>query len=326
MKAITYSTYGPPEVLQLQEVAKPTPKDKEVLIRIHATTAMAADRALRKSKSPSSFGLFGPLRPGPVIPGQDLAGEIEAVGRKVTRFRKGDQVIGWSGLRLGTYAEYTCLPARGVLFIKPVNMTYEEAATLPVSGLDAVYLLRKANIQRGEKVLINGAGGNLGTYAVQIAKHFGAEVTGVDSTAKLDMLRSIGADHVIDYTQEDFTQSSEMYDVTFDVIGKASFSSIMNRLNLHGRYLTAVPQMSQIVRWRRMALRSSKKVVFWVPRTVGRYSEDYTLLKDLIEAGAIKAIIDRSYPLEQTAEAHWYVETGQKIGNVVLTLGCYVDN
>jgi NADPH:quinone reductase-like Zn-dependent oxidoreductase len=320
MKAITYSTYGPPGVLQLQEVAKPTPKDKEVLIRIHATTVTAADRALRKSKSPSSFGLFGLIRPGPVIPGQDLAGEIEAVGRKVTRFRKGDQVIGWSGLRLGTYAEYCCLPERGVLFIKPPNMTYEEATTLPVGGLDAVYLLRKANIQRGEKVLINGAGGSMGTYAVQIAKSFGAEVTGVDSTAKLDMLRSIGADHVIDYTQEDFTQSSDMYDVIFDVVGKASFSSIMNRLNLHGRYLTAVPQMSQIVRWQRMALRNSKKVIFWAPRAVSKYTEDFTFLKGLIEAGTIKAIIDRSYPLEQTAEAHRYVETGQKKGYVVLTL------
>jgi len=179
-------------------VAIPTPKNNEVLIRIRATTATAADYQLRSSKAPTAFSLFGLKQPGPIIPGQELAGEIEAVGRKVTRFRKGDQVIGWSGLRLGTYAEYTCLPERGVLFIKPANMTYEEAATLPVGGLDAVYLLRKANIQRGEKVLINGAGGNMGTYAVQIAKHFGAEVTGVDSTAKLNMLRSIGADHVVD--------------------------------------------------------------------------------------------------------------------------------
>jgi len=325
MKAITYSTYGPPEVLQLQDVAKPTPKDKEVLIRIHSTTVMATNNGAIRSKAPGADRSLRPRHPAVVIPGQDLAGEIESVGRKVTRFRKGDQVIGWSGFRLGTYAEYTCLPARGVLFIKPVNMTYEEAATLPVSGLDAVYLLRKANIQRGEKVLINGAGGNMGTYAVQIAKHFGAEVTGVDSIAKLDMLRSIGADHVIDYTQEDFTQSSEMYDVIFDVIGKASFSSILDRLNLHGRYLTAVPQMTQIVRWQWMARRSGKKVIFWALRTVGRHIEDYTFLKDLIEAGAIKAIIDRSYPLDQTAEAYRYVETGQKKGHVVLTLGCQVD-
>jgi NADPH:quinone reductase-like Zn-dependent oxidoreductase len=321
MKAITYSSNGSPGAFQLQEVAKPAPKDKEVLIRIHATTAMVMDLSHRKSKSPDSSGPFGVRQPGPIIPGQDLAGEIEAAGRKVTRFRKGDQVIGWSSFRLGTYAEYTCLPATGALFIKPVNMTYEAAATLPVSGLDAVFLLRKANIQHAEKVLINGAGGNMGTYAVQIAKHLGAEVTGVDSTAKLDMLRSIGADHVIDYTQEDFTQSSETYDVIFDVIGKRSYSSIMTRLNLHGRYLTAVPQMSQIIGWQWMRRRSNKRVVFWAPRTIGRYAEDFTYLKGLMESGTIKAIIDRCYPLEQAAVAHRYVETGQKMGNVVLTVG-----
>jgi NADPH:quinone reductase-like Zn-dependent oxidoreductase len=320
MKAMVYTHDGPPEVLQLQEVAKPTPKNNEVLIRIRATTATAADYQLRSSKTPAAFSLFGLKQPRPIIPGQDLAGEIEAVGRKVTRFRKGDQVIGWSGLRLGTYAEYMCLPERGVLFIKPANMTYEEAATLPVGGLDAVYLLRKANIQRGEKVLINGAGGSMGTYAVQIARHFGAEVTGVDSTAKLDMLRSIGADHVIDYTEEDFTQSSETYDVIFDVIGKSSFSSMMDRLNLHGRYLTAVPQMSQIFRGQWIGWRSGKKVIFWAPRTVGRYAEDFAFLKDLIEAGTVKAITDRCFSLEQAAEAHRYIESGHKLGHVVISV------
>jgi len=320
VKAIAYASCGPREVLQLQEVAIPTPKNNEVLIRIRATTATAADYQLRSSKAPTAFSLFGLKQPGPIIPGQELAGEIEAVGRKVTRFRKGDQVIGWSGLRLGTYAEYTCLPERGVLFIKPANMTYEEAATLPVGGLDAVYLLRKANIQRGEKVLINGAGGNMGTYAVQIAKHFGAEVTGMDSTAKLNMLRSIGADHVVDYTQEDFTQSSKPYDVIFDVIGKSSLSNIMDRLNLHGRYLTAVPQMSQIIRWQWSVRRSGKKVIFWAPRTVGRYTEDFAFLKGLIEGGRVRAIIDKCFPLEQTAEAHRYVESGHKLGHVVITV------
>jgi len=321
MKAITYSTFGSPEILQLQEVAKPTPKDKEVLIRIHATTATAVNYQFRSSKTPTAFSLSGLKQTGPIIPGQDLAGEIEEVGRKVTRFKKGDQVIGWSGLRLGTYAEYFCLPERSVLFTKPTNMTCEDAATLPVSGLDTVYLLRKANIQRGEKVLINGAGGNMGTYAVQIAKHFGAEVTGVDSTVKLHMLRSIGADHVIDYTQEDFTQSNEMYDVIFDVIGKSSLSSIMDRLNLHGRYLTAVPQMSQIIRWQWSVRRSGKKVIFWAPRTVGRYTEDFAFLKALIEGGRVRAIIDKCFPLEQTAEAHQYVESGHKLGHVVITVG-----
>ena len=199
-------------------------------------------------------------------------------------------------------------------------MTYEEAATLPVGGLDAVYLLRRANIQRGERVLVNGAGGSMGTYAVQIARHFGAEVTGVDSTAKLDMLRSIGADHVVDYTKEDFTKSSKLYDVIFDVIGKSSFSDILNRLNLKGRYVTAVPQMSQIFRWQWIAWRSGKKVIFWTPRTVGRHAEDFAFLKDLIEAGKVKAIIDKCFSLEQAAEAHGYVESGRKKGHVIITV------
>ena len=311
MKAIVYARSG----LQLQEVPRPTPKSHEVLIRIHATTAAAADRQAHPSEAPRKSRLLGH------IPGQDLAGEVEAIGCKVTRFTKGEPVVAWSGIRMGTYAEYICLPERGVLFPKPVILSYEEATTLTVSGLDTTYLLRRANIQRGERVLVNGAGGNMGTYAVQIAKVLGAEVTGVDSTGKLDMLRSIGANQVIDYTQADFTQSSETYDVIFDVIGTSSFSSIMDRLNLHGRYLTAVPQMSQIVRWQWMARRSDKRVIFWMPSTVGRHTEDFTFLKGLIEAGAIKAIIDRSYPLEQTAEAHRYVETGQKKGNVVITLG-----
>jgi len=320
MKAMAYSNPGSTEVLQLQEVATPAPKDYEVLIRIHATTAMATDYGTSRSKASGAFRSLRPRYPAIVIPGQDLAGEVEAVGRRVTRFRKGDQIVAWSGLRLGAYAEYTRLPERGVLFTKPANMTYEEAATLPVGGLDAVYLLRRANIQPGERVLVNGAGGSMGTYAVQIAKHFGAEVTGVDSTAKLDMLRSIGADHVVDYTQEDFIQSGETYDVIFDVIGKSSFSDILNCLNLNGRYVTAVPQMSQIIRWQWSARRSAKKVIFWTPRTVVRHTEDFAFLKDLIEAGTVKAIIDKCFSLEQADEAHRYVEKGYKKGHVVITV------
>lgn len=320
MKAIVYSNPGPPEVLQLQEVARPAPKDREVLIRIHATTAMATDFGVGRPKESGVFRSLHPKHPAIVIPGQDLAGEVEAVGRSVTRFRKGDQIVAWSGIRLGTYAEYICLSERGTLFAKPVNMTYEEAATLPVGGLDAVYLQRKANIQRGDKVLINGAGGSMGTYAVQVAKHFGAEVTGVDSAAKLDMLRSIGTDHVIDYVQEDFTQGGESYDVIFDVIGKSSFSDVLNRLNLKGRYVTAVPQMPQIFRWQWIAWRSGKKVIFWTPRTVRRQTEDFTFLKELIETGTVKAIIDKCFSLEQAAEAHLYVESGHKLGHVVITV------
>jgi len=320
VKAIVVASRGPREVLQLQEVAIPAPKNNEVLIRIRATTANAVDGQPPSSKAPAAFSLFGLKQPGPAIPGQDLAGEIEAVGRKVTRFRKGDQVIGWSGLRLGTYAEYTCLPERGVLFIKPANMTYEQAATLPVAGLDTANLLRRANIRPGEQVLINGAGGNMGTYAVQIARHLGAGVTGVDSTVKLDMLRSIGADHVIDYTQEDFSQCGKTYDVIFDVIGNHSISTIMERLNPNGRYLTAVPQLSQIIRWQWSGRRSGKKIIFWAPRTLGSYTADFAFLKGLIEGGSVRAIIDRCFPLEQTAEAHRYVASGHKLGHVVITV------
>jgi len=306
MKAIVYANPGIPETLQLQEVKKPAPKDGEVLIRIQATTVMAAGLGAAHSAS--------------FIPGQDLAGEVEAVGSRVTRFRKGDQVVAWSGLRLSTYAEYICLPERGMLFAKPANMTCEEAATLPVGGLDATYLLRQAKIQRGEKVLINGAGGSMGTYAVQIAKHFGAEVTGVDSETKLDMLRSIGANRVIDYAQEDFTQGSQTYDVIFDVIGKHALSDILNRRNLKGRYVTAVPQMSQIFSGQWIAWVSRRKVIFWMPRTVSRQADDFAFLKNLVEAGTVKAIIDKSFPLEQAAEAHQYVESGCKKGHVVITV------
>jgi NADPH:quinone reductase-like Zn-dependent oxidoreductase len=321
MKAMAYSNPGSKDVLQLQEVARPAPKDHEVLIKIHATTAMAIDFGAGSSIEPSAFRSLHPRHPAIVIPGQDLAGEVEAIGRRVTRFRKGDLIVAWSGLRLGTFAEYICLPERGPLFEMPANMTHEEAATLPVAGLDAVYLLRKANIQRREKVLVNGAGGSMGTYAVQVARHFGAEVTGVDSAAKLDMLYSIGADHVIDYIQEDFTQSDETYDVIFDVIGKHPFSNILNRLNPKGRYVTAVPQMSQIFRGQWVAWRSGKKVIFWMPRTVGRQAEDFAFLKDLVDSGTVKAIIDKCFSLEQATEAHRYVESGHKQGHVVITMG-----
>ena len=320
MKAMAYSNPGPPEDLQLQEVARPAPKYHEVLIRIHATTATSAAGGARSSQAPGAFRFLRPGHPDLVIPGQDLAGEVEATGRNAKQFRKGDQIVAWSGLRLGTYAEFTCLPERGVLFTKPANMTFEEAATLPSSGLDAAYLLRQANIQRGERVVVNGAGGSMGTYAIQIAKHFGAEVTGVDRTTKLDMLRSIGADHVIDYTRGDFFQSGGTYDVIFDVIGKASLSDILHRLKPKGRYVTAVPQMPRILQWQWIAWRSGKKVIFWVPRTARRHAEDLAFLKVLIEEGTVKAIVDRRFPLQQAAEAHRYVEGGHKKGHVVITV------
>src|SRR6266704_2477676 len=322
MKAIVCTKYGPPYVLQLKDVEKPTPKDHEVLIKVHAATVTAGDCELRSLKFPLllqplvriGFGFRGPRKK---ILGQELAGEIESVGKDVTRFRKGDQVVGWSGLGLGAYAEYICLPENGVLAIKPSNMTYEEAVALPVGGLDAVYMLRRGHIQSGEKVLILGAGGSIGTFAVQLARYFGADVTAVDSTGKLDMLRSIGADQVIDYTQEDFTKNGETYDVIFDVVGKSSFTRSVRSLTHNGRYLLGNPRLSQRVRGRWTSRRSSKKVILWAARTA---SEDLLILKELIEAGKIQSVIDRCYSLGHIAEAHRYVDTGHKKGNVVITV------
>ena len=322
MKAIVYTEYGSPDVLQLKEVEKPTPKDNEVLIRIYATTVTAGDCELRSFKIPLFIWLplrlyMGLRKPRKKILGQELAGEIESVGKDVKLLRTGDQVFAATGFHFGAYAEYICLPEDGVLAIKPANMTCEEAAAVPVGGLEALHFLRKGNIQSGQKVLINGAGGSIGTFAVQLANSFGAEVTGVDSTEKLDMLCSIGADHVIDYTQEDFTKSGETYDVIFDVVGKSSFSRSVRSLKHNGRYLLANAGLSQMVQGRWTSMRSSKKVILGA---ASEKTEDLIFLKGLIEAGKMKPIIDRRYPLEQIAEAHRYVEKGHKKGNVVITV------
>jgi 2-desacetyl-2-hydroxyethyl bacteriochlorophyllide A dehydrogenase len=322
MKAIIFTKYGAPDVLQLTAVAKPTPKDNEVLIRIYATTVTAGDCEIRSFKIPLFIWLplrlyMGLRKPRKHILGQELAGEIEAVGKDVKLFRKGDQVFAATGFRFGAYAEYICLPEEGVLAIKPATMSYEEAAAVPVGGLEALHFLRKGHIQSGQKVLINGAGGSIGTFAVQLAKSFGAEVTGVDSTGKLDMLRSIGADHVIDYTQADFTKSGETYDVIFDVVGKTSFSHSVRSLKPNGRYLLANAGLSQMVRGRWTSMRSSKKVIVGA---ASEKTEDLLFLKELIEAGKIQSVIDRCYPLERIAEAHSYVDSGHKKGNVVITV------
>jgi len=242
------------------------------------------------------------------------------VGNNVTRFRQGDQVLGWTGLRLGAYGEYICLPENGVLAIKPPTIIYEQAAPLPVGGLDAVFLMKKGHIQSGEWVLINGAGGSIGAFAVQLAKYYGAEVTGVDSAEKLDMLRSLGADHVIDYTREDFTRSGKTYDVILDVIGKSSFSRSIRSLAPNGRYLLANPPLSHRMRGQWMSRRSGRQVLFWTPRSASEYAEDFKFLTGLIKAGRIQSVIDRCYPLEQIAEAHRYVDSGHKKGNVVITV------
>lgn len=323
MKAMVWTAYGPPDVLQLQQVPAPLPKDDEVRIRNHAATVNAGDCEMRGLKTPywvrlplrMYAGLFRPQRI--TILGQELAGEVESVGKDVTGFKEGDPVFGFTGMRMGAYAEYTCLPENGVLAIKPANMTFEEAAAVPVGGLEALHFLRKGNIRRGDTILINGAGGSIGTLAVQLARHFGAEVTAVDSGAKLDMLRSIGAEHVIDYTREDFTGSGRSYDLIFDIVGKSPFAGSIRSLNSNGRYLIANPRLSTMVRGAWISRTGDKKVIL---EMTNQKKEDLVLLKQLIEAEKLRSIIDRRYPLEQVAEAHRYVETGQKKGSAVITI------
>ncbi len=329
MKAILWMKYGPPEVLQLQEIDKPVPKDNEVLIKVHATTVTAGDCEMRSLEFPAYLSLLmrafiGFRKPTRVtIIGQELAGEISDVGKSVKRFKKGDQVFGSAGFSKGTYAEFVCLPEKhdeGILAIKPTNMTYEEAATVTTGGLEALHFLRKCNIQSGQRILINGAGGSIGTYGVQLAKYFDAEVTAVDNTGKLDMLRSIGADHVVDYTQEEFTKNGLIYDVIFDVVGKSPFFRSIRSLGEDGIYLIANPTPIKIFLGAITSRFSSKKVILEMTK---QKIKDLIHLRELIEAGKIKSVIDQSFPLEQTAKAHQYVETGQKKGNVVITVATH---
>jgi NADPH:quinone reductase-like Zn-dependent oxidoreductase len=331
MKAIIWTKYGSPDGLQLREVEKPTPKDNEVLIKIHAVTASRADTEFRRLKLPFLFALpirlyIGVIRPTRVkILGTEFAGEVEAIGKDVTQHKIGDQLYGYTGLTMGTYAEYMCVaedPSNiglaGVMSKRPTNISYEEAASIPFGGLEALHSLDRANIQRGQKVLIVGAGGSIGTHSVQLAQHYGAEVTGVDSGGKLEMLRSIGADHVIDYKREDYTKNGQKYDVIMDTIGGSPFAGSVRSLNENGTYLNVNPTMLHRLQMGRSKGKSNKKLLAW---EAGYTTENLLRLKELIETGAIKPVVDRIYPLEQIAEAHRYVETDQKKGNVVITIG-----
>jgi NADPH:quinone reductase-like Zn-dependent oxidoreductase len=316
MKAIVYIKFGPPEVLQLREVEKPTPKANEVLIRIVATTVVKEDPDMRASP-----GFNGFLKPRNPILGQELAGEVEATGRNVTRFSPGDQVFGID--MFGAYAEYKCMPEYGALALKPANISYEDAVSIPNGALTALPFLRdKGKIQSGQSVLINGASGSVGAAAVQLAKYYGAEVTGVCSTANLEWVKSLGADQVIDYTREDFTENGKTYDIIFDTVGKLSFSACKGSLADSGIYLTTVPTSVVMLQALWTLKRQGKKVKFAATglRPAREKTKDLVFLTELIEAGKIIPVIDKCYPLEQITEAHRYVEKGHKKGNVVITL------
>lgn len=331
MKAVVFTEYGSPDVLHLKEVAKPTPQDNEVLIRVHATPVNFGDTLARNFRevSPRRFNMpfllwlptrlmFGFRKPRVQILGSEFAGQIEAVGKNVTRFKKGDPVFGYRGPTMGANAEYLCMAENGLVAIKPANMTYEEAASVPYGALTALNLLKKVTIQSGQKVLVNGASGGIGSYAVQLARYYGAEVTGVCGTPRLEYVKSLGADKVIDYTRADFTESGETYDLIVDILGKASFARCKRALRQNGRLLYASFKMKQLFQMLWTSITGGRKVICALS---GETQDDLIFIKELVEAGKIKAIIDRCYPLAQTADAHRYIEAGHKQGNVVITVG-----
>ena len=328
MKAIICEKYGSPNVLQLKEIEKPIPKDNEILVKVYAATVTAGDTRMRSSKFPLLFWLpvrmmFGLRKPKRPIPGMELSGAVEEIGKDIKRFKKGDQVFGTTtGLDSGSYTEYICIPEKplskgmfgaNAVALKPANMNYDQATAVPIGALTALYFLRKGNIKSGQKVLIYGASGSVGTYAVQLAKYFGAEVTGVCSTSNLELVRSLGANSVIDYTEENFTKSSKTYDVIFDTVDKTSFSDCKRSLKKNGIILSTAPKLSYVIQ----SLFSPIQVIIG---GANENAEDLNFLKELIEMGKIKAVIDRRYPIKQIAEAHRYVDKGHKKGNVVIVM------
>ena len=330
MKAVMFNEYGSPDVLQVRDIEKPSPKDNEILIKIFATSINYGDTLTRNLGNINSreFNMpmlfmffakmtFGFSKPKINILGSEFAGKIESVGENVSRFKTGDEVFGYRAMKMGANAEYLCMPENGVVTLKPLNMSYEEASTVPYGSMTAMNLLKKANIKKGDKVLINGASGGIGSFAVQLAKHYGAEVTGVCGTNRVDFVKALGADKVIDYTNENFTQNGETYDLIFDVLGKSSFTENKNSLNENGYVLYASFKSKKLFQMMWTKLFSSKKVICALA------PEDLNTLvsvKELIEAGRIKTIIDKSFALEEAAEAHRYVEEGHKKGNVVLRI------
>lgn len=322
MKAIVYTKYGPPDVLELKEIEKPAPKDDEVLIKVRATTVTAGDWRVRSLRVPAGFGIMSRLALGvsgprqPIL-GTELAGEIESIGKDVTQFKVGDQVFAFSGTSMGCYVEYKTMPENGTLAIKPTTLTFEEAAALSFGGTTALDFLRKGKIQSGEKVLINGASGGVGTAAIQLARHFGADVTGVCSTTNLALVKSLGAARVIDYTKEDFTENGETYDIIIDTAGTAPFSRCQGSLKEGGRLLLVLGGLPDMLQVPWVSLTSSKKVI---AGPAAERVEDLRFLAKLAEAGEFKPVIDRRYSLEQIVEAHRYVDKGHKKGNVVIAV------
>lgn len=316
MKAAIYTQYGSPEVLQLKEVPKPAPKDNEILLRIKATAVNSGDVRLRKADPFAVRFFFGLLKPKIHILGSVFSGEVESVGKSVNRFKVGDQIFGHTNMSFGAYAEYICLPENGSLSLKPTDILHHEAAAIPFGGVAALHFIKKAMIKANQKVLIVGASGAVGSAAVQLAKSYGAIVTAVCSTSNIDLVKSIGADKVIDYTMEDFTQNGEIYDLIFDAVNTVSVSRSLNSLTKNGIMILSAAGMAEMIQGLWVSMTSQRKVMTGV---ISHSAVDIDFLKELIEAGKFKSVVDRTYPLEQIAEAHTYVERGHKRGNIVIT-------